>query len=125
MALSWLACDFATWEDLTPGIVIELGRNRACDYPTVWSQDLNLEVLVAWLAVSGFRRQAVPITHIREEKSKGGGLTVPSRALRAACSWCHQGAEGHITRSFLSLAAHPARHPPIPLRAVEIPVHCL
>lgn len=42
MALSWLACDFATWEDLTPGIVIELGRNRACDYPTVWSQDRSL-----------------------------------------------------------------------------------
>lgn len=44
-AFSWQTCDFATWEDLTRGIVIKLGQNRACYYSPVWGQDLNLEVL--------------------------------------------------------------------------------
>lgn len=44
-AFSWQTCDFATWEDLTPGIAIKLGQNRACYYSTVWGQDLSWEVL--------------------------------------------------------------------------------
>lgn len=122
MALSWLARDFATWEDLTPGILIKVGQNRAGDYVTVRSRDLNLEVLQLrdWRCQDlGGRQCQLPT--LEKEKPGGGRSDALSRVLRAAGSWCLWGAEGSATHSFL-----PVTYPrPIPFGAVEIPVHCL
>lgn len=122
MALSWLARDFATWEDLTPGILIKVGQNRAGDYVTVQSRDLNLEVLQLhdWRCQDlGGRQCQLPT--LEKEKPGGGRPDALSRALRAAGSWCLQGAKGPVTHSVLSVT-YPC---PIPFSAVEIPVHCL
>ena len=111
VALSWLACDFATWEDLTPDILIKLGQNRAGDYVTARSQDLNLEVCSCMTGI--VRIWEADGANYPERESRGGGRAgrsdTLSRALRAAGS---RGLQGPAMRSFLSVT-YPH---PIPLK---------
>lgn len=102
VALSWLARDFATWEDLTPGILIKLGQNRAGDYVTAWSRDLNLEVLSLpdWQC-QDLRGRQCQLPTLEKEEPGAGRSDALSRALRAAGSWCLQGAKDPVTHSSL------------------------
>lgn len=99
---SWQTCDFATWEDLTPGIALKLGQNRDA---------IILQCGVKILAGSFYSPRG--ITHGREQKGLGRSAT-PFGVLCASVLWVPLQCQGATSPPIFYLSS-PHFPSPIPM----------